>query len=278
MTIAAEYLQMIGEVANRFPVPAVSDIIIPRSLSQEKQADFGLLTLEDGACGLFYCMLDTSREDFYEQFDLDRFRGKSPVQIAQLYAGDSEAGRSIGLAAINAITQFVYHACDYKPDTATDSLGELDLSPGDHLGMVGFFKPLMDRLEGSGIEITVLEKKTGIQDVPGFARLSHDPVSLGDCNKVLCTASTLLNNSLPDILDNTRAADAMILIGPTAGCFPDPLFRCGVTAIGGSLIVNPSVARKRLASDQGLGDAAEKFLIRRSTYPGFSSIAGTEQD
>jgi uncharacterized protein (DUF4213/DUF364 family) len=51
-----------------------------------------------------------------------------------------------------------------------------------------------------------------------------DVTELSTCNKILCTSTTILNNSLEEIL-NHCAPDALVsIIGPTAGYFPDPLF------------------------------------------------------
>jgi uncharacterized protein (DUF4213/DUF364 family) len=103
-------------------------------------------------------------------------------------------------------------------------------------------------------------------------RVTLDPAGLGDCNKVVSTASTLLNNSIDEILAAASGAEELAIIGPTAGFFPDPLFKRGVTAIGGSEVIDAALALQRLKADERVGDAGRKFVIMARDYPGIESI------
>lgn len=278
MTLQTEFLDLVARADAAFDIPAIAEIYIPPYRPQpEKQADFGILALADGSSGLFYTLLGNHGETFEQYFDTRALLEQKPIAVAALYAGDSEAERSLGLAVINAITAFVYRQRGYAPDTAGDSLGELDLKAGDHLGMVGYFKPLMQRIKANRPRITVLEKKTDIDDLDLDVTLKHDPACLDECNKILCTASTLLNNSVESILAHTRAAEAMVIIGPTAGFFPDPLFHRAVSAIGGSRVVDTQAAMENLRQGRGLGDSVVKYLIKRSDYPGFDQLCDQER-
>ena len=102
--------------------------------------------------------------------------------------------------------------------------------------------------------------------------VTADPEKLSACNKVIITASTLLNNSIDEILDYAGGAERKVVIGPTAGFFPDPLFSRGVAAIGGSEILSATTAQQRLSENKGLGDSARKFLISKPDYPGLERI------
>ena len=275
MTLQSEFVELINRVDVAFDVPAVTSIYVPPERpDEEKQADFGILTLADGSSGLFYTMLGSTGEDCSARIKGAVLTGRPAAEIARLYESEEEVDRSLGLAAINAITAFVYRARGYEPDFAGDSIGELNLTSGDHLGMVGYFKPLVERLKSFNVRITLLEKKTDISDLDEAIRLEYDPACLNDCNKILCTASTLLNNSLESILSQTRNAESMVVIGPTAGFFPDPLFRRSVTAIGGSRVVDTGQAIRNLQQGTGLGNSVAKFLIKESDYPGIARIAG----
>jgi len=88
----------------------------------------------------------------------------------------------------------------------------------------------------------------------------------------LSTASTLLNDSLDDILAHCTAAEVLVVVGPTAGFLPDPLFSRGVSAVGGSEIVDVALATERISRKQGLGDAARKYLLRAQGYPGAAAL------
>jgi uncharacterized protein (DUF4213/DUF364 family) len=279
MTLQAEFLELISRLDSALDIPRVARIYVPPDRPvPEKQADFGILTLADGSSGLFYTMLGSTGEDCRARIKDTVLTGRPAAEIAMLYESEEEVERSLGLAAINAITAFVYRKRGYQPEFAGDSIGELNLAGGDHLGMVGYFKPLVERLKSFNVRITLLEKKTDISDLDEAIRLQHDPACLNECNKILCTASTLLNNSLESILSHTRKAETMVIIGPTAGFFPDPLFRRSVTAIGGSRVVDAEHAIRNLQQGSGLGNSVTKFLIKKSDYPGIARIAGLDMD
>ena len=61
----------------------------------------------------------------------------------------------LGLAAINAVTQHVFRRAGYEPDLAANSLGSLRIGPGDRVGMIGFFPPLVERVRALGLPLTV---------------------------------------------------------------------------------------------------------------------------
>ena len=50
----------------------------------------------------------------------------------------------------------------------------------------------------------------------GNAAVSLDPARLRPCNKVLCTSTTILNNSLDEILSYCAPQAFVSIIGPTA--------------------------------------------------------------
>jgi len=58
------------------------------------------------------------------------------------------------------------------------------------------------------------------------------------------------------------------MIGPGAGCLPDPLFRRGVTLFGGSWITDPGAVVDALCAGESWSAHARKYAIRRNEYPG----------
>ena len=193
-----------------------------------------------------------------------------PVEVARYCAGDDEADCSLGLAAVNAITRYVYRRAGFTPGDAPDSMGILDIAAADHVGMVGYFPSLVKRLRNDGIRLTVIEKKPQFHKAQENFLVSADLYTLESCNKVMITASTLLNNSIDEVLEYSRQAERRVMIGPTAGFFPDspvcprhlrhrrfgdPLPRPGATAV---------------ERNQGLGGRARKFLLSAPDYPAWS--------
>ncbi len=58
------------------------------------------------------------------------------------------------------------------------------------------------------------------------------------------------------------------IVGPTAGCLPDPLFTRGVDTIGGRRVVDAKGFRDAFCKGEKWGSFASKYVIPRQGYPG----------
>ncbi len=273
MGLRNELINLAERACQDFEVPAVTRIFMPEPTpSPERDSEFGIVALEDGSAGLYYAWMGDSQKGMNTRYRVDDYLGHSPSRLLQLCSRDHEADRSLGMAALNAISQSVFRQAGMQLPDAGDSMGELDLHEGDHIGMVGYFPSLVRRLTAEGIRVTVIEKKTHLLKQENNLVMSSDPAALKSCSRVLSTASTLLNDTIDEILAHCGNADVINVIGPTAGFIPDPLFQAGVSAVGGSQIVDVDLAIERISQKLGLASAARKYLLKREDYPGFSRL------
>ena len=273
MTVKTDLLDMVETAAGRFELPAVREIFLPNpDPSPDRDAEFGIVILEDGSAGLYYAWLGGEQSAIQEKFTMENFKGLPAPEAAGLFKSDDPCDCSVGLATINAITRSVFRQTGYNRPDSPDTFGGLDFEHGDHVGMVGYFPSLIRRLRDRQIDLTVIEKKTKFLEQDDRFRVVLDPECLRDCNKIISTAATLLNNSIDEILTCAQSAVDVVVIGPTAGFFPDPLFNRGVTAIGGTEIIDADRALDRIRRDEKMGDASRKFLVRRNNYPGLPEL------
>ena len=180
----------------------------------------------------------------------------------------------LGLAAINAISQHLFRRARFAPDYATNSFASLNLGPGDHLGMIGFFGPLVDRCRDRGVALTVLELDEAlVQRGPGL-EVTLDPGKLSTCDKIVSTSTVLLNGTPDDVLAQAAHAKAFVLVGPSAGCVPDPLFARGVSTVGGAEVTDPDAFMDVCGALQPWGGGTtKKYCIQRNmSYPGFAAL------
>jgi uncharacterized protein (DUF4213/DUF364 family) len=82
----------------------------------------------------------------------------------------------------------------------------------------------------------------------------------------LSTSTTVLNNSLDEILEHCSPDAFVSVVGPTAGYFPDPLFARGVDVVGGRVVENGELFLQILAEGSHWGDATKKTCFRKETY------------
>ena len=255
MPFADDLLGLIERRLGPGPAPRVRAVHLPPSpWTGSKDGEFGAVELDSGALGLSYVLLNDTLVALTGA-DGQALEGSDALALARRWRDGSGAERTLGFAAVNALSRHVLDAGGRVPPDAPDSIGGLDPQPGDHVGMVGFFPPLVKPVTACGARLTVLELRADLAGQhPGFT-VSLDPAALGDCNKVLMTSTVLLNDTLDSVLHHCRQARRVAMIGPGAGCLPEPLFDRGVGTVGGTWIVD----RTGFVQALRLGDAWGRF-------------------
>ncbi len=268
MGLKDEFRKMVTQLTGAFTIPPVAEMFLPPFYmgGQPKEDEFMAICLEGGATGISFVLLPDEESKEYSALQPHDFVGEDPGGLALEFGSGNPVGEMISLAAINAICQHVMGEADVAVDSATDSLGLLSVSSEDRVGMVGFFSPLIRTIENVGAQLTIIEKDHSLIDAFPELSITLDPGQLSGCNKILCTSTTVLNNSLDDILSHC-SSDAMVsVIGPTAGYFPDPLFARGVDVVGGRVVADGDLFMQRLKDRERWGDVTRKTCFQKGTY------------
>jgi uncharacterized protein (DUF4213/DUF364 family) len=270
MSLKDEFRKMVTELTTKFTLPPIANIFFPPFYKggQPKDAQFMAISIEGGAAGVSFVLLPDEKMEEYTALQPPDFVEKNPRVFALEFGSDDPIKEMISLAAINAICQHVMRETNFAVDSATDSLGLLSVSAGDRVGMVGLFFGLIKTIKKTGAELVVIEKKDQlIQKFPNLP-ITLDATKLSTCNKILCTSTTILNNSLDEILAHCSPDAFVSIIGPTAGYFPDPLFARGVDVVGGRVVKNGAPFLQLLAERKRWGDATQRICFQKETYTG----------
>jgi uncharacterized protein (DUF4213/DUF364 family) len=270
MSLKNEFRKMVNELSTKFTLPPIANIFFPPFYKggQPKDAQFMAISLEGGATGISFVLLPDEKMEEYTALQPPAFVEKNAQGFALEFGNDDPIKEMISLASINAICQHVMRESNFVVDSATDSLGLLSVSPGDRVGMVGLFLGLIKTIKKAGAELVVIEKNDQlIQKFPNLP-ITRDATKLSTCNKILCTSTTILNNSLDEILAHWSPDAFVSIIGPTAGYFPDPLFARGVDVVGGRVVKNGASFLQLLAERKRWGEATQRTCFRKETYAG----------
>jgi len=270
MVLADAFSRMVSRIADAYPIPNISRIFFPPFYTggQPRESEFMAVMLQSKTVGISYVLLPDRRRDDYNRLCTADFIHQSPVDLALNFGSKDEIENMLGLACLNAVCQEVMSSTCYYLDNSSDSLGLLNVQKGDRIGMVGFFYPLLKRVEQSGAELVIIEKdEKYIEKYPQF-NVSMDGSRLADCNKVICTSTTVFNNTLDNVLSSCSGNAFISIIGPTAGYFPDPLFDRGVNVVGGTRVTDGDLFMDLIAAKKRWGPATRKFCFRRDQYAG----------
>ncbi|MCB1997391.1 MAG: hypothetical protein KDG57_16210, partial [Rhodoferax sp.] len=196
------------------------------------------------------------------------------LAVAQGYASGDTLVRTIGFAAVNALTRCLCTRAGFTPPVSRDSLGQLDPQPGETIGMVGHFTPLLPRLRAAGAKVVILELRADLVGERDGVRVTLDPAELRSCRKVLATGTLLLNHTLEPVLAQCVHADRLVLVGPSVGGPPDPLFARGITLLGGSWVEEPLRFLDTLRAGEPAGGSVRKVALAQADWPGWAMLLG----
>lgn len=276
MSFATDLIAELERATAGCPIPRVRALHLPPpEAAASKNGEFCALELDDGALGLSYVLLGGILPRLAASDDPHTIVGMDALQLAREFAapaagagGDAEIRRTLGFAAANALSRTVMERIGFVPPRATDSIGGIDPQAGDHVGMVGLFTPLLKQVTAAGAQLTVIELNPDYAGHYDGYRVTLDAAALEDCNKVLSTSTILLNHTVDDMLAHCRNARRIVLIGPSAGCLPDPLFARGVTVVGGSWITDRAGFIDVLRRGESWSGFAYKFALGAADWPG----------
>lgn len=247
-------------------MPCVSQVLkAPNKIGDGHRSPFTVVALDNGAVGICYNLFhrDPGLLERYYAWHTDRLLHKPALELAQQFLSVDPIDRTLGFAALNALCQHLLLA-EPREYGLNFQRSVLDLAvpdASDVLGLVGYFPRYVDRLLGQVAELLVIEKSSELLDRAYPFTMTADPSALANCNKILITATTILNDTLEELLANCGRADFVAVIGPSAAICPQPLFALGVSAVGGTLITRPRVFLQRFSAGVKWGDAKQKFVI-----------------
>ena len=271
MSFASDCLAQLERLAAAHRLPRVRALHLPPDPPPgQPRGEFCALELQDGSLGLSYVLLDDTLARLRLQDG--GLAGADALGLARLFAHGRGAERALGLAAVNALSRWCFDRAGYRPAVSADSLGALNPQPGDQIGMIGLFTPLLPRVLASGAALTVVELKPHLVGQHAGWRVTLDADELRHCNKVLGTGTLLLNDTLDRMLACCSSAEWLALIGPSLGCLPDGLLARGVTLIGGNWVLDGPAYVDALRSGEQRRGLAQKVAITAADYPGFDAL------
>jgi len=267
MTISQQIFQFVQQKYRAVPSPRLTRVVKSPDLGGKRKSPFTAIALDNDAVGISYNLFHRNADDLarYRAWDASEIIGQPATEVMARFLADDPLDRTIGFATINALCQALFKAnpTAYGLDFDTTVLDELAAGPADTVGMVGFFPPTAHHLLGQVKELIVVEMSDRLLTGPLPFTMTADPAALARCNKVLITATTMLNDTLDSLMGYCADANPAIMIGPSAGICPQPLFDLGIDVIGGTFISQPDRFLQRFARGEKWGDAKRKFVLKR---------------
>ena len=273
-SIFSEYQDIIAQWETKQKLPHIAGIFIPSESDFTKghKNQFGYFWLEDNSVGFMYIQLNEKLPKRLSEFNTKTLIGQSPLTLLSHLGDSDELQHLMAFGVLSAVSQHILSAGRYEFNYTMDPFGSLNILPQDMVGMVGFFPPLVNFCEQHDIPLIVIEKKPELVQKKQNFEVCLDPSRLNQCNKVLITGTTILNNSIDEVLSQCKNAKKIAVVGPSASILPDPLFRRGVTVIGGTQVRDIGLFHTLFQSNNSWNPAVQKYCISREDYPGWNNF------
>jgi uncharacterized protein len=220
--------------------------------------------LESGHAGVAYSFARHATDRTLEGFSLAGTLVGSPARkLLELWTIDDPVLSSISIAAANALISASSKSPVVKRAKLRDSGGRgaknplraidklLDEIKGDDVvGMVGYFKPIVDAILTRAKTLNVFELK----QVDEFHVLpsSRIPEIMPSSTVALISGTTLVNGTIDDILRHSAAARIVAVIGPTTVLLPAAYEGTRVNRLGGAFITDGPAALRIVMEGGGV--------------------------
>lgn len=272
MSVSSDYVNIIRGISDKLTIPRIKDIIVPKKVSNQQNSNFAAIALEDNTIGIIFINLSHDVKNNFYNLNTNYYKGMQTSVLAQMFESKDLFSKSLGLGAINAISQFLFKQSEFCYEYVSDSLGLLEIEKDDIIGMVGFFPPLVNHIERIGNKLIVIERKEELLKIGLNWKVTLDPSELELCNKILITSTTVLNETIDEILQFCKDAEKISMIGPTAGFLPDPLFKRGIDILGGTRVIDSRILLHSIENNIKWAGSAKKYIIRKLNYEGFEYL------
>lgn len=173
--------------------------------------------------------------------------GKSASEILKYSLDNNVLKSAIGVATLNALSQWVIESEDqkeYEVVNDKDGFDLLEIKPDETVTLIGAFGPYIPRLKMMRNSFYIIEKnpQTLRSDEMKYYKSEHEmATTLANSDVVIITGTAIVNHTIDTILsfiaDEKRAA----IIGPTASMVPDAFFQRGIKVMAGIRVLNPDL-------------------------------------
>lgn len=192
--------------------------------------------------------------------------GSKALDLARLALSWDTRSRVVGVATINALSQLFLKRHANRITISKGDIADHLRVKGSVVTVVGNIAPTVRKLRAKAKRIYVLERTSEFKDIGTLPDTAAEEI-IPQSDVVLITGTSIVNGTVDRLLELSRNAKAVALIGATAGVPPTVLFDHGATMVGTVRVKNPDAVMRIVAEGGGtpsLSDAVEFVVYRPS--------------
>jgi uncharacterized protein (DUF4213/DUF364 family) len=210
-----------------------------------------------------------------------KLRDRPALDVTKNALSDHGIRRAVGIAAMNALADTCWRRRPH-PETqlrlGIDAFDATEIGPGDKVVVVGAFVPFLRELKRRRQPFLVLEQDPATlkpEELPFFRPANEAPTVVPDADVLLITGTTLINDTLEELLRLAKPTARVTMVGPTVSLLPDAFLRRGADILGTVRIAAPDEFLDILAEGGSgyhfLGRSAQKVVLVRRAAVGIAA-------
>ncbi|MGC4017906.1 MAG: DUF364 domain-containing protein [Muricomes sp.] len=201
-----------------------------------------------------------------------KLRGRSAAECLADLEHDNILRKTLAIAVLNALSASCWKegaATGYELETGVDAFDEVEIPEKGKSVVVGALAPILRKLIAADADFKVLEMDKQTlkgKELDHYAPPEDAYKYFPDADLLVITGVTVLNDTLPGLLEMVKPGAQVIVTGPTASMLPDAFFKRGVTIMGGVIVTKPDEVLD-IISEGGsgyhfFGKSAERLIIK----------------
>ncbi len=201
-----------------------------------------------------------------------RLKGRTAAEYLEYIFDKNILKRTLGIAALNALSSLYWQLkppTDYTIEYGYNAFDDVDPAKYGCSVVVGALVPMLKKLIAADADFTVMEMDS--RTLKG-RELDHylPPTEADKCvpkaDLMVITGVTVLNDTLPGLLEMRKPGAEIIVTGPTVSMLPDAFFRRGVTTLGGIAVTDADELLDLLCEGGSgyhfFGKSAQQTIVR----------------
>ena len=201
-----------------------------------------------------------------------RLKGRTAAEYLEYIFDKNILKRTLGIAALNALSTLYWQLkppTDYTIQYGYNAFDDVDPRRYDHTVVVGALVPMLKKLLAADADFTVMEMDSRTlkgKELDHYLPPSEADKCVPKADLMVITGVTVLNDTLPGLLELRKPGAEIIVTGPTVSMLPDAFFKRGVTSLGGIVVTKADELLDLLCEGGSgyhfFGKSAEQTIVR----------------
>lgn len=182
----------------------------------------------DGGIGMAYTYFEDKKSCMALNEAVD-YEGRPAVELLEKIKSEHPIERSMALALVNALN---YEDALKLPEDKDNTIlfEEFNLQPNTNVAMVGYFGPLVKRIEEKKAPLEILDVARGLGNRKDFYKKLNDWAHV-----LLLTSTSILNNTTEEILSHLHKKVRTALLGPSTPMVAEAFAHLPVHMLAGTV-------------------------------------------